>query len=76
MTAITLESDSSHSPPVLINSNERSSRKGLKSRGICGRVADFCENSRRRWRTIPRSFVSDPLEKKHKEVARTTRFEG
>lgn len=56
MTAITLESDSSHSPPVLTKSNGRSSNKGLKSRRICGRAADFCENSRRAWRTIPRSF--------------------
>lgn len=32
MTAITLESDSSHSPPVLYQSNTRSSKKSLKNR--------------------------------------------
>lgn len=56
MAAITLESDSSHSPPVLDQSNERSPKKSPKKRRICWSAAILCENSRRAWRIIPRSF--------------------
>ena len=47
MTAITLESDSSHSPPILNKSNERSSKMTPKKRRFCGGVVIFCEDSRR-----------------------------
>jgi hypothetical protein len=60
MAAITLESDSSHSPPVLDKSNERSSKKSPKKRTISSSAAIPCENSRRTWRIIPRSFGGDP----------------
>jgi len=47
MAAITLESDSSHSPPILTKSNERSSKKEPQKPRICRSVAILCENSRR-----------------------------
>lgn len=58
MTAITLESDSSHSPPVMYQSNARSSKKSLKSAAIPQKRAIICEDSRSERRIIPRSTLT------------------
>jgi hypothetical protein len=55
MTAITLESDSSHSPPFLHKSNGRSSRQTPENQGFCRNVVNLCEDSRTARRIIPRS---------------------
>ena len=54
MTAITLESDSSHSPPVVYVSNERSSQKSLKNRRILWQRGFFLRVFSQLRRIIPR----------------------
>jgi len=46
MTTITLESDSSHSPPVMHKSNKRSSSNHSKFVRNTPNLEVFCENSR------------------------------
>ena len=47
MTTITLESDSSHSPPGSNNSNERSSALDGKKAQNTGQITDSCAISRK-----------------------------
>lgn len=61
MTAITLESDSSHSPPGLNQSNERSSLNSPKTQQNGADRGEFCENSRRAWYNLPAVFLDRGL---------------
>lgn len=54
MTAITLESDSSHSPPVIYKSNDRSSQKSPKNQWFLLQRGGFLRVFSQFWRIIPR----------------------
>lgn len=69
MTAITLESDSSHSPPVLYQSNTRSSKKSLKTAAILQNRTILCEDSHSERRIIPLSILTTRKHTRRAEAA-------